>query len=143
MYSLRWFLTTQLLASLGAAQNCYVPNGNLVSNLKACSVASGNDAAACCFANHYCMSNGLCLSPTEGTWYRGGCTDNQFEQSGCPKFCDDDVIGGGRPILESLEDDYSAGVWLVEADLSLINSLQRPLRRVGLRFQDLRLRQPE
>ncbi|KAG8162622.1 hypothetical protein KVR01_007100 [Diaporthe batatas] len=94
MYSLRWFLTTQLLASLASTQNCYMPNGNLVSNLKACSVASGNDAAACCFADHYCMTNGLCLSPTEGTWYRGGCTDSQFEQSGCPKFCGDDVIGG-------------------------------------------------
>ncbi|KAG6364665.1 hypothetical protein INS49_006269 [Diaporthe citri] len=34
------------------------------------------------------MTNGLCLSPTEGTWYRGGCTDEQYQKTGCPNICD-------------------------------------------------------
>ncbi|KAF6838553.1 hypothetical protein CPLU01_02354 [Colletotrichum plurivorum] len=94
-----WLLATQLLALVAPAsgQSCYWPTGTGNSALKACDVASGNEAAACCFQNHYCTTNGLCLSPTEGTWYRGGCTDKEFAKTGCPKYCDKDDIAGASP----------------------------------------------
>lgn len=100
MYSIQWSLATLSLASLAFGQDCYWPNGARASALKACSVAPSNDAAACCFADHYCMANGLCMSATEGTWYRGGCTDEQFLKSGCPRLCHTrDIAGGGQLIL--------------------------------------------
>ncbi|KAH8760464.1 hypothetical protein F5883DRAFT_500751 [Diaporthe sp. PMI_573] len=108
MYLLHWFLATLPLTSLASGQDCYWPNGGQASALKACSVASGNDAAACCFADHYCMTNGLCMSMTEGSWYRGGCTDQQFLQSGCPRICHSREIVGGVP-------DRHAGVFQCES----------------------------
>jgi len=104
MYLLHWFLATLPLTSLAFGQDCYWPNGGQASALKACSVASGNDAAACCFADHYCMTNGLCMSMTEGSWYRGGCTDQQFLQSGCPRICHSrEIVGGGKSPFQSLD----------------------------------------
>ncbi|KAJ0115787.1 uncharacterized protein J7T55_010610 [Diaporthe amygdali] len=116
MYFPRWLLATLPLASLSSGQDCYWPNGGTASTLKACSVASSNEAAACCFANHYCMTNGLCLSPTEGTWYRGGCTDEQFQKTGCPKFCDtSDIVGATS--------DRHVGVWACASRVFACNSL--------------------
>lgn len=102
---LHWLLATLSLVSLTSGQTCYWPNGATASSLTVCQVASSNDAAACCFANHYCMTNGLCLSPTEGTWYRGGCTDPDFLQSECPSVC----LTSGQSTLSSFDRDYDAG----------------------------------
>ncbi|TDZ20250.1 hypothetical protein Cob_v006395 [Colletotrichum orbiculare MAFF 240422] len=95
----RWLLAAipLLLAGGASGQTCYWPSGSTASALKACSVASGNEAAACCFENHYCMTNGLCLSPTEASWYRGACTDKEFKQRGCPDICHTSDIAGGTP----------------------------------------------
>ncbi|KAH9230170.1 hypothetical protein K456DRAFT_541810 [Colletotrichum gloeosporioides 23] len=113
-----WFLATLSLASLaaGQAQTCYWPSGSSAPLLQACSVGSGNEAAACCFNNHYCMTNGLCLSPTEGTWYRGGCTDKDFQQTGCPKYCDTTDIVGATP-------NRHAGVWACASKVFACTSL--------------------
>lgn len=88
MYLSPLFLVTLSLMAVASSQNCYWPNGETAPELMACSVAPGNEAAACCYAFHYCMTNGLCLSPTEGTWYRGGCTDDEYQKTGCPQICE-------------------------------------------------------
>ncbi|KAL0935030.1 uncharacterized protein CTRU02_209621 [Colletotrichum truncatum] len=97
MHLPRWVFAAIQLVTLASGQTCYWPSGGTASALQPCSVASGNEVAACCFANHYCMTNGLCLSPTEGTWYRGGCTDKDYLKPGCPQICDKDNIVGATP----------------------------------------------
>lgn len=106
MYLPHWLLATLPLAFPVSGQNCYWPNGGPSELLKACPVASGNEAAACCFADHYCVTNGLCMSLSEGSWYRGGCTDSQFLKSGCPRLCHTtDIEGGGKSIRSSVDPD--------------------------------------
>lgn len=78
-----------------AGQTCYWPNGVEATQAVACPVAGGTEVAACCFQNHYCMSNGLCFSQTELSFYRGACTDQNWTRSGCPKYCDREEITGG------------------------------------------------
>ncbi|GKT41662.1 uncharacterized protein ColSpa_01843 [Colletotrichum spaethianum] len=97
MHPPRWLLATVPLAALASGQTCYWPNGVKATSTVACPVAGGTTAASCCFANHYCMSNGLCFSKTELSFYRGACTDENWTTSGCPKYCDkDDIVGGGN-----------------------------------------------
>ncbi|KAK1598356.1 uncharacterized protein LY79DRAFT_538953 [Colletotrichum navitas] len=95
MHPPRWSLATGILVGLASGQQCYWPNGNDAS-LVACPVANGT-AAACCFAGHYCMSNGVCFSNTELSFYRGACTAKDWSTSGCPTYCDkEDVAGAVR-----------------------------------------------
>lgn len=127
MHLLPWFLATLPPMAAASGQNCYWPNGDTATELMACSVASGNDAAACCYAFHYCMTNGLCLSPTEGTWYRGGCTDDQYQKTGCPQVCEKSMSTHSY-----LNHDYKKDLgngWLTH----LFSSTQLSCRRVGMR----------
>ncbi|GJC84189.1 hypothetical protein ColLi_07027 [Colletotrichum liriopes] len=97
MHPPRWLLATVSLATLASGQKCYWPNGGEATSVVACPVAGGTEAASCCFQNHYCMSNGLCFSKTELSFYRGACTDQDWTTSGCPKYCDKEDIVGGVP----------------------------------------------
>ncbi|KAF4854966.1 hypothetical protein CGCSCA4_v001490 [Colletotrichum siamense] len=119
MHLSRWYLATLSAVSLaaGQTQTCYWPSGLEGPRLQACPVGSGNEAAACCFNSDYCMTNGLCLSPNEGTWYRGGCTDKDFRQTGCPKYCDTSDILGGTTVRR-------ATVWACTSRLFACTSLE-------------------
>ncbi|KAK1993352.1 hypothetical protein LX36DRAFT_586524 [Colletotrichum falcatum] len=86
-------LAIAALAAVASGQQCYWPNGNDAS-LVACPVANGSTAAACCFAGHYCMSNGVCFSNTELSFYRGACTAKDWATSGCPTYCDKEGVAG-------------------------------------------------
>ncbi|KAF9876722.1 hypothetical protein CkaCkLH20_05568 [Colletotrichum karsti] len=116
MHLTQWALATVSLVSLAFGQTCYWPSGSTASALQPCSISSGNEVAACCFANHYCMTNGLCLSPTEGTWYRGGCTDKEYKKTGCPEFCHTSDIVGGIP-------GRHAAVWACASKVFACSSL--------------------
>ncbi|KAJ0159676.1 hypothetical protein CTA2_9288 [Colletotrichum tanaceti] len=95
MHAPRWLLATIPLVAFASGQKCYWPDGREATSVVACPVAGGTEAASCCFRNHYCMSNGLCFSKTELSFYRGACTDQDWTTSGCPKYCDkEDVVGG-------------------------------------------------
>ncbi|KAK1636270.1 hypothetical protein BDP81DRAFT_489490 [Colletotrichum phormii] len=95
---LHWRLLAALpLVTAVAGQTCYWPNGVEATQAAACPVAGGTEVAACCPQNHYCMSNGLCFSQTELSFYRGACTDQNWTQSGCPKYCDKEEMIGGVP----------------------------------------------
>ncbi|KAK1988609.1 hypothetical protein LZ30DRAFT_744921 [Colletotrichum cereale] len=93
MHPPRWSLSIVPLLTVASGQQCYWPNGN-DARLVACPVANGTEAAACCFSGHYCMSNGVCFSNTELTFYRGGCTAKDWATSGCPTYCDKESVAG-------------------------------------------------
>ncbi|OLN86785.1 hypothetical protein CCHL11_07856 [Colletotrichum chlorophyti] len=97
MHPPRSVLAGLTLVAFASGQACYWPDGGRASSLIACPVAVGTEVASCCFRNHYCMSNGLCFSKTELSFYRGGCTDSDWSKSGCPKYCDKDGIAGAVP----------------------------------------------
>ncbi|WQF87522.1 hypothetical protein CDEST_12536 [Colletotrichum destructivum] len=97
MHAPRWLLATIPLIAFASGQKCYWPDGGEATSVVACPVAGGTEAASCCFRNHYCMSNGLCFSKTELSFYRGACTDQDWTTSGCPKYCDKEDIVGGVP----------------------------------------------
>ncbi|EFQ30801.1 hypothetical protein CGRA01v4_12849 [Colletotrichum graminicola] len=92
MHPPRWSLAVGILAATASGQLCYWPNGKDAS-LVACPVANGT-AAACCFADHYCMSNGVCFSNTDLSFYRGACTAKDWSTSGCPTYCDKEDVAG-------------------------------------------------
>ncbi|KAK0370167.1 hypothetical protein CLIM01_12486 [Colletotrichum limetticola] len=101
---LRFYFIISLVATLATGQTCYWPNGVPNDVVKPCPVAAGTEAAACCFEDHYCLTNGLCFEPLTLTMYRGACTDDTFQSSGCPKYCDKSDIPGGDSSLH-------IGVW--------------------------------
>ncbi|OBR10349.1 hypothetical protein CH63R_06041 [Colletotrichum higginsianum IMI 349063] len=92
MHAPRWLLATIPLVAFASGQKCYWPDGGEATSVVACPVAGGTEAASCCFRNHYCMSNGLCFSKSELSFYRGACTDQDWTTSGCPKYCDKEDI---------------------------------------------------
>ncbi|KAK1963072.1 hypothetical protein LY78DRAFT_660635 [Colletotrichum sublineola] len=96
MHPSRWSLAIATLVAVASGQQCYWPNGNDAS-LVACPVANGSTAAACCFAGHYCMSNGACFSNTELSFYRGACTAKDWTTKGCPAYCDKEGVAGAVP----------------------------------------------
>ncbi|KAF5483874.1 hypothetical protein CGCF413_v015375 [Colletotrichum fructicola] len=81
----------------GQTTTCYWPNGIANTAAKPCPTPRGKAAAACCFDNHYCLTNGLCMDPDDDTLYRGACTDSKFGAEGCPKYCDRSEISGADP----------------------------------------------
>ncbi|OLN87559.1 hypothetical protein CCHL11_06163 [Colletotrichum chlorophyti] len=83
---------------------CFMPSGGTRDNLIPCPLIGSAEAASCCFANHYCLSNGLCMEPISLTFYRGGCTSSTYDTSGCPKVCDHTDILGADPTTHN-------GVW--------------------------------
>ncbi|KAF3807038.1 hypothetical protein GCG54_00007293 [Colletotrichum gloeosporioides] len=76
---------------------CYWPNGIATTVAKPCTTPLGKAAAACCYDDHYCLTNGLCVDPSDDTLYRGACTDPKFDADGCPKYCDRSEIIGADP----------------------------------------------
>ncbi|KXH68886.1 hypothetical protein CSAL01_02548 [Colletotrichum salicis] len=101
---LRVYFVISLLEILAAGQTCYWPNGVPNDVVKPCPIAAGTEAAACCFEDHYCLTNGLRFEPLTLTMYRGACTDETFQSSGCPKYCDKSDIPGSNNSLH-------IGVW--------------------------------
>ncbi|KAK1656787.1 hypothetical protein BDP55DRAFT_709124 [Colletotrichum godetiae] len=101
---LRVYFVITLLKILATGQTCYWPNGVPNDVVKPCPVTAGTEAAACCFEDHYCLTNGLCFEPLTLTMYRGACTDETFQSSGCPKYCDKSDIPGS-------DNSLHIGVW--------------------------------
>ncbi|KAK2063213.1 hypothetical protein LY76DRAFT_601959 [Colletotrichum caudatum] len=96
MHPPRRSLAIAALVAVASGQQCYWPNGNDAS-LVACPVNGTATAAACCFAGHYCMSNGACFSNTELSFYRGACTAKDWTTNGCPAYCDKEGVAGAVP----------------------------------------------
>ncbi|KAG5979663.1 hypothetical protein E4U55_004917 [Claviceps digitariae] len=95
------------LVALSLAQDCYWPAGGQASNLLACgTTAADSTNSACCYKNHYCLSNGLCFEPASMTMYRAGCTDRNFKSPSCASYC-----YGTSPNLGISEGDSHSGVW--------------------------------
>ncbi|KAF9882512.1 hypothetical protein CkaCkLH20_00548 [Colletotrichum karsti] len=87
MISSQQLLGVLLFATMAAGQACYLPNGERHNSARACPAVEGEDAQACCYDGHYCLSNGLCFVPSSLTMYRASCTDQKFTASGCPRYC--------------------------------------------------------
>lgn len=66
--------------------HCYYPSGDLEPNNFPCGdLVPG----ACCPIDHYCMSNGLCLSNLYMAYQRATCTDQSWRPESCPIMCPD------------------------------------------------------
>jgi len=64
-----------------AGKPCYFPDGTLVGDFPC---FPDQDESMCCYANHTCMSNGLCRwpdnqMPGQMRYIRGSCTDKQCQ----------------------------------------------------------------
>lgn len=79
-YALMLFL---MISAQASARDCYFPNGQLARDGIPCSEYEG----ACCPLNLMCFSNGMCLSPIDGSFQRHLCTDKTWEAQKCPNFC--------------------------------------------------------
>ncbi|KAF6822895.1 hypothetical protein CMUS01_10915 [Colletotrichum musicola] len=80
-------LSPLLLSSGAACQGCFFPDGSPDSKGKQCFDPPDGKASSCCFDNHYCLDNGLCLEPFKYTLYRSSCTDAAYRADGCPTMC--------------------------------------------------------
>ncbi|KAF4920251.1 hypothetical protein CGCVW01_v007059 [Colletotrichum viniferum] len=117
-------LSVLSLANEVASQTttCYWPNGSPSTVVKPCPTPQGKAAAACCYDNHYCLTNGLCVDPNDDTLYRGACTDSKFSEEGCPKYCDRSEILGA--VLDGHDGLWGCVVTATYACLSPENCLQ-------------------
>lgn len=64
---------------------CYFPSGDIANGYQAC--GSGGGVRHCCSASHYCLSNSLCLVPSDMSTYRGGCTAEKWDDKACSNIC--------------------------------------------------------
>ncbi len=82
-----------LLSSIPAStaqyyETCWFPGGAQAAGYAACGNSTDitTSARACCNIGDPCLANGLCFSPVIGVVYRGGCTNVNFEEEGCPNI---------------------------------------------------------
>ncbi|KAE9569605.1 hypothetical protein CGMCC3_g14253 [Colletotrichum fructicola] len=68
-------------------QGCFFPDTSTDTRGKRCFEPQEGKAAGCCYDDHYCLDNGLCLEPRAFTIYRASCTDRTFRADGCPTVC--------------------------------------------------------
>ncbi|KAG6182938.1 hypothetical protein E4U27_001586 [Claviceps purpurea] len=100
-------LTLLCLVAASLAQDCYWPAGGSGAKLLACgTTAADTSHSACCYKDHYCLSNGLCFEPASMTMYRGGCTDKTFKSPSCASYC-----YGSSPNLGISVGNSHSGVW--------------------------------
>lgn len=83
--TLRLLLLAPLIHIIHA--KCYFPNGETSYADVACD-SSATDSF-CCFSNQACLSNKLCYDIGNRTYARGTCTDQTWQSSACPNFCND------------------------------------------------------
>lgn len=70
-----------------SSPTCYFPDHSEGPGLVAAIAADSSGHSPCCFEGHYLFSNGLCLDNNQSTFYRGGCTDQAWASSACPRYC--------------------------------------------------------
>jgi len=67
---------------------CYYPDGSAPADYSF--VACNNSAvSACCVPSEgdICLANGLCQDVSDGSVFRGACTDQTWKSSSCPQIC--------------------------------------------------------
>ncbi|OCL09161.1 hypothetical protein AOQ84DRAFT_27995 [Glonium stellatum] len=83
-------LSAFALLPLALAQSCHFPDGTVSGLDVPCNPSAL--VSACCYSDQACLSNGLCVSdPLNDTlkaYHRGTCTDQNWESSACPLFCE-------------------------------------------------------
>ncbi|RFU34851.1 hypothetical protein B7463_g1480, partial [Scytalidium lignicola] len=99
-----WIFMIFAVSLTAFAQTCYWPNGDEAPNSLLCPSREDKAYSACCFADDYCLSNGLCFDPSSLTMYRGSCTDAKFESQSCGQYC----YGSN---FENGADNQQCGVW--------------------------------
>lgn len=73
-----------------AAQTCYFPDGSQSSRDTPCRTPSPGQASACCAYFDICLDNSLCLAQSGNEVVsRGTCTDQSWQSSDCPRYCQD------------------------------------------------------
>ncbi|KAF2097381.1 hypothetical protein NA57DRAFT_57971 [Rhizodiscina lignyota] len=89
LFLLLFFLVIRALtitAQNSETRTCYLPDGTAIGpGASPCNTSLKN--AACCATGETCISNGLCFGSEVGMMYRGGCTDQSWEDSVCPQVC--------------------------------------------------------
>lgn len=85
-------ILAHLLASTVIASNCYFPQGDIGVNDVVCFPLS--QESFCCGPGYACLENQLCMKTAEandglpnGFLNRGSCTDQSFNSTACPQFC--------------------------------------------------------
>lgn len=71
-----------------AQQTCYSINGNPDTTMSPCNASATN--SGCCYANEYCLTNGLCINQAlvgGNRLSRVGCTDKTWEDPACFQEC--------------------------------------------------------
>lgn len=73
-----------------AASTCYYPDGSVANGLQPCINATNTDSdshAGCCdLSTSVCTTTGYCFADT-GYLYRGGCTDQSWDDPSCAAKC--------------------------------------------------------
>jgi hypothetical protein len=79
-------LAISLLAGAASSQ-CYYPDGSLAPD-QPCYYGADSH---CCDADWLCTSNQLCIRGSLGDYVyaRGTCTDQSWNSTACPAFCED------------------------------------------------------
>ncbi|KAF2421163.1 hypothetical protein EJ08DRAFT_738318 [Tothia fuscella] len=66
-----------------SSKDCYFPNGAFAPNYTPCDPGTKN--SACCSTGQTCTTHGLCFD--NGYLARGACTDKNWDNEACPKYC--------------------------------------------------------
>ncbi|KAK6526417.1 hypothetical protein TWF694_005010 [Orbilia ellipsospora] len=97
------FITQLFLLSLlggTAAQRCVYPDGSASPDTPCISYTTNSNFSSCCGARDYCLDNGLCISTSTLTYWRGSCT--HVDWSGCNDLCNA-LIPNGSGALQLCE----------------------------------------
>lgn len=70
------------LISRSSSATCYYPDGS-ASSERPCR----DPSLACCPADTYCLTNGLCWNSKKFFVFRGSCRDKSWNDPNCPGFC--------------------------------------------------------
>ena len=83
-----------LILVVRAQQTCYSINGNPDTKMSPCNASAAN--SGCCYANEYCLTNGLCINQAlvgGNRLSRVGCTDKTWEDPACFQECKTGTFG--------------------------------------------------
>ncbi|KAF3904289.1 hypothetical protein AA313_de0209887 [Arthrobotrys entomopaga] len=93
-----FFAYTGLVARTAAQQRCVYPDGSASSDTPC--ISNNSSLSSYYGARDYCLDNGLCISSSTQTYWRGSCTNENW--SGCSDLCTT-VISNGAAALQLCE----------------------------------------
>ena len=81
-----FLLTATLVPFISASgSQCFWPDGTGAVDFYPC--APNNEESACCRKGEICTANGYCFGQLVWYFYRGACTDRNWNSNFCNKMC--------------------------------------------------------